>query len=247
MMMGSRSQARHWLAVAAAAVLVIGGVVAIAWTRATGDGTANSSQPVETPPVTTDDGASTTPSPTISSTSEAPLETVAETSAPTATAVLAMSRAVAEPATVRAGEAVTIAPAGIIERACDFRFRTTRQDGSTAGQVGVISPGSWAAADAVQGDEPNCNGVEMATDDPLTFRIPRNMPAGTYEICLTTGPDVVGCALVVVQGLPNEATATPATVTVGELVTITPAGVIERACQDVVTARRHSTVSPWST
>jgi hypothetical protein len=75
----------------------------------------------------------------------------------------------------------------------------------------------------------------MVTDQPFELVIPRNMPAGLYKLCLTTNQEPAGCAQVTVGRPANEATAEPAAVTVGETVTITPADVIQRACQDVVT------------
>jgi hypothetical protein len=164
-----------------------------------------------------------------------PVEPVPASGAPELSTSLPTAWAVAEPITVRTGGQVMITPSGVVERACDFLIRTVRQDGSAAGQLGSISPGSWSAGIPKPVAAPNCAGTQMVTDEPLTVAIPRNMPAGTYDLCLTANLDPAGCARVTIEGSLDEATAEPSIVTVGELVTITPAGVVERACQDIVT------------
>jgi hypothetical protein len=223
-----RSGMGRWSMVAAATALAVGAVVAIFWTQSADDAIVITSLPptslvapqtVKTAPVTT----------TLDVAPSAPA-----TSATTVPEALASAGAVAEPTVVLTGGEVTITPAEIVERACDLRVRTVRRDGAAIGEVGVISPGSWAAGGSVEVGE-SCAGSDTVSDEPLTVAVPRNMPAGIYDLCLTADLAAPGCARVTVARPAGEATAAPATVTVGDLVTITPAGVVERACQDVVT------------
>ena len=232
-----RSVAGRWAIAAVATVLLVSGVVAIAWMRSTDDGIVIASLPPTSvvAPQTVETVTATTTldtTPTVDSPSADP--SVPATSVSTVPASAESAPAVAEPSTVLTGGEVTIIPAETVERACDLRVRTVRRDGSAIGEVGVISPGSWAAGAAV-GVGDSCAGVDTATDEALTVAVPRNMPAGTYDLCLTADLIPAGCARVTIGRPAGEATAEPATVTVGDVVTITPAGVVERACQDVVT------------
>jgi hypothetical protein len=215
-----RSVAGRWAVVAAAIVLLVGGVVAIASMRSTDDGIVITSLPSTS--VVAPQTAETVPATTTLDTG------------PTVDSSAESVSAVAKPSAVLTGGEVTIIPAETVERACDLRVRTVRRDGSAIGEIGVISPGSWAAGAAIGVGE-GCAGFETATDEPLTVAVPRNMPAGTYDLCLTTDLIPAGCARVTIGRPAGEATAEPATVTVGDVVTITPAGVVERACEDVVT------------
>jgi hypothetical protein len=225
---------RRWLAVAAA-VLVVGGVVAIALMSAS----SNDDSIAIRQPATTDTApASHAPSTSVSvpaSVVISPTRSVATmaTAAPTTSRA---GRATADPTRIETGGTVTITPFGTIDRACDFLVRTTRQDGPLSGEVGSFFTRYWSAGVPAPSTQLACTDVNPSISGPQDLEIPRNMPAGTYELCLTVEPDPAGCVMVTVTRPADEAVAEPAAVTVGDSLTITPSEVIARACNDIITA-----------
>lgn len=140
--------------------------------------------------------------------------------------------ATAEPATARVGETVTITPAGTITRNCDDIVSAYPLDWSSR-TLGLILGDTWAYDPVVDATQPPCLGETTA--DPLTFTIPSGMPPGRYGVCIDGLRAAAACAVVTVS--PGDAAwADPPVVLAGDPVTITPAGAIERFCNDIVSA-----------
>lgn len=195
-----RPAAARWLAAAAAAVLIIAGVTAIAWTR------RGSDDERVAPPTPT--GATTVPSPAPPTAASTTATTTATTNASATTPETALppsGTATAEPTTVAAGSELTITPAGTIQRACDDIVTTIQLDDSV-GSSGLVIDGRWEFApnfDVTSVTYPACDGA--MTDAPLTFVVPTDMPTGRYVMCLITAPPSInhamadpGCAIVTV-------------------------------------------------
>lgn len=112
---------------------------------------------------------------------------------------------------VAAGGVVTISPSRATTRDCNETIAVTRLDEPAAGRLGFIREGRWYADPLLQVDVElgACNSEPSA--DALTFVVPRDVPAGRYEMCLARpsgdlvdpGPDQVGCTTVEVLAVPE--------------------------------------------
>ncbi len=188
----SRQRAR-WFAAAAAIVLVVGGLVAVAFRG--GDESA-----VVAPP-----SPDSTALPTVSSS----IPTTATTVSTATTIAPAPEPASAEPATVVAGGVVTISPNEIVQRVCRD-IVTATQLNAGASLVGQIVDGGWVTPErGADLSYPDCLGTESA--GPVSFVVPVDVPAGSYEMCLTMPGQAAGCARVVVTAVADPPTDTTIT------------------------------------
>ncbi len=185
-----RRQHRQWFAVAAAGVLVLGGLVAVTFRG--DDDSFVAPLPVDSRPAPTVSSATPTAAPTIT--------TITAATAPEP------EGASAEPATVVAGEVVTISPAGVVQRACRDIVTATLLD-ANAPLVGQIVDGRWVTPGSGDTDVtyPECEGTE--SDGSVSFVVPIEVPAGAYEMCLTEAGDRVACAGVRVAAAANQRSA----------------------------------------
>lgn len=144
----------------------------------------------------------------------------------------------ATPTTVVPGQVVSIAPAEPVLRACTDVVSVYSGPtflGSVGGPRFRPSPGEGDTLAACEGD---------VSGEPIEVFVPRLAP-GRYVFCASDDLLPAGCAQVDVLASTLLATVTSSEVANGDTITITPAGEIERICEDrvrVVDATRATRV-----
>jgi hypothetical protein len=188
----------RWVAIAAAVVLLAGGIAVLAWARRDGE------QAVMVPPPTTATSTATSTTPTGPATTAGP--------------AIVVTQAEADPVVVAAGDVVTITPSRTITRMC-LEIVTLARIGSGTAEYGQIVDRTWLPApdgDATSLTYPACEGV--TSDSPVEVRIPAEVPPGEYMVCLGEYDLVPGCAsLTVTEAVPptSPPTTEPAVLDVG--------------------------------
>lgn len=179
---------RSWLAVAAAGVVVVGGVAV--FIRGTDDGPS-----IE---ITDPTAVQTTIS---TSTSEMVPAISTGTTVPSSDATMPASkvRATVQPATALPGGTLTITPDGEINPYClglaDIAPVVDGRVGEPIGQI--LSDGTWVrATDKVPLTYPLC--LPPATSGAVTLALPTDLALGDYVVCI--GGGAAGCGLVAVDG-----------------------------------------------
>ena len=177
---------RNWIvATAAAAVVVVVGLTSLAVGR-------DDRIEIVAPPT------SATPAAPTPVTTQATVDDPGTTLPPSALAS-------AEPRTVAAGEAVSVTPAAVVQRACLDIVTAIRQDDGNP-KFGQILDGRWVTSDTgTDVTYPECLGER--SDSTVTFVVPVTVPPGPYLMCLTDDAQPEGCAAVDVTAASDDPAA----------------------------------------
>lgn len=212
-----------WMGAAAAAMLMLGGVV-LAF-RSGGDDTIRSATGSEVPALTTI-GIPTTTVATDAVTSTTAVTGTTGFATTTVAPVVGVALATAVPTTIDPGDEFWITPVGAVTRNCGdvIWVAPATPDGGFA-DVGVLDDGVYSEPAAGR----SCAGAETA--DSLTTTMPADMPPGEYRLCISASDVPEGCALVTVDGEPIGASPTSTTTTtVAGTATTTPVTTTPSAC-----------------
>lgn len=187
---------RRWLAAAAAVALLAGGLL-VAITSRDDDQiqVAGASTTAATAPITTDAASTTTP--------DTPASTTAATiavSTTTSTTVPAPAAAVAVPGLAAPLQLVTITPSEPVAYCFVSQVTVATAGDRQLRQVGLIDPdGSYAET---QTPAIACDGGP-AVDSPISLRVPLELGADDYVVCLAGLENPAGCAPVSVRKWPD--------------------------------------------